>query len=316
LAFSGAGRAFCDSEGRFRQRIAFRVSTNGPFPRQVPRAPGISPVRLEQDEVMKNRAPIALLAVALLAVVSPLAAQSASASDTEALKAEIQSLKAGQQQIQKDIAEIKQILQAARNPQAAPDKAVNAVMNLAGEPVKGDKDARFTLIEFSEYQCPFCSRHVKNTVPQLDKEYIQTGKVKYVFRDLPLESIHKNAFKASEAAHCASEQGKFWQMHDRLFENQQALEVAKLTEHATAVGVDAKKFQACLDSGKYAAEIRKDMAEADRLGVSATPTTLIAVSQPNDPNVKVVKVIRGAQSFAVFKAAFDELLAPAPAARQ
>lgn len=261
---------------------------------------------------MKNRFPGTVLALALLAPVSPLAAQSS--SDTDALKQEIQSLKAGQQQIQKDIEEIKKILQAARTPQAgAPEKAVNAVVNIAGEPVKGDKDARFTLIEFSEYQCPFCSRHVKNTVPQLDKEYVQTGKVKYVFRDLPLESIHKNAFKASEAAHCAGEQGKFWQMHDRLFENQQALEVAKLTEHATAVGVDSKKFQACLDAGKYAADIRKDMADADRLGVSATPTTLIAVSQPNDPNVKVVKVIRGAQSYAVFKAAFDELLAPAPA---
>jgi protein-disulfide isomerase len=259
---------------------------------------------------MKNRVPSTVLALAFLLAVSPLAAQSA--SDTESLKQEIQSLKAGQQQIQKDIEEIKKILQAARNPAAAPDKAVNAVVNIAGEPVKGNKDARFTLIEFSEYQCPFCSRHVKNTFPQLDKEYIQTGKAKYVFRDLPLESIHKNAFKAGEASHCAGEQGKYWEMHDRLFENQQALEASKLAEHATAIGVDAKKFQACLDGGKYAAEIRKDMAEADRLGVSATPTTLIAISEPNDPNVKVVKVIRGAQSYAVFKAAFDELLGPAP----
>lgn len=263
---------------------------------------------------MTKRVPSTVLALAFLLAVSPLAAQPA--SDTEALKKEIQSLKAGQQQIQKDIEEIKKILQAARNPAPAPDKAVNAMVNIAGEPFKGDKDARLTLIEFSEYQCPFCSRHVKNTVPQLDKEYVQTGKVKYVFRDLPLESIHKNAFKAGEAAHCAGEQGKFWPMHDRLFENQQALEAAKLAEHATAVGLDAKKFQACMDGGKYAAEIRKDMADAERLGVSATPTTLIAVSQPNDPNVKVVKVIRGAQSYAVFKAAFDEILAPAPTAKQ
>lgn len=261
---------------------------------------------------MKNRIASTVVALALLAFVAPLGAQTP--SDTEALKAEIQSLKSGQQQIQKDIEEIKKILQAARTqPAAAPEKALNAMVNIAGEPVKGSKDARITLIEFSEYQCPFCSRHVKNTYPQLDKEYIQTGKAKYVFRDLPLESIHKNAFKAGEAAHCAAEQGKFWEMHDRLFENQQALEVSKLTGHATALGLDGKKFQACLDGGKYAAEIRKDMADADRLGVSATPTTLIAVSQPNDPNVKVVKVIRGAQSYAVFKAAFDELLAPAPA---
>ncbi len=264
---------------------------------------------------MKKRVPSIVFALAFLLAVSPLAAQSA--ADTEALKKEIQGLKAGQQQIQKDIEEIKKILQAARNPPAAaPDKAVNAVMSIAGEPVKGNKDARLTLIEFSEYQCPFCSRHVQNTFPQLDKEYIQTGKVKYVFRDLPLESIHKNAFKAAEATHCAEEQGKFWPMHDRLFANQQTLEAAKLADHATAIGVDAKKLQACLDGGKYAADIRKDMADAERLGVSATPTTLIAISQPNDPNVKVVKVIRGAQNFAVFKASLDELLAPAPMVKQ
>lgn len=264
---------------------------------------------------MKNRAKSPSLALAFLVLAgSPLVAQSP--SESEWLKGEIQSIKASQQQLQKDVDEIKKILQAAVNPAAAPDKAVNAVVNIAGEPVKGNKDARLTLIEFSEYQCPFCSRHVQNTFPQLDKEYVQTGKVKYVFRDLPLESIHKNAFKASEAAHCAGEQGdgKFWPMHDRLFANQQTLELAKLPEHATAIGLDAKKLQACLESGKYAAEIRKDIAEAERLGVSATPTTLIAVSQPNDPNVKVVKVIRGAQNFAVFKASLDELLAPAPAA--
>ena len=263
---------------------------------------------------MKKRVPSTVFALAFLLAVSPLAAQPA--ADTESLKQEIQSLKAGQQQIQKDIEEIKKILQAARNPAAAPDKAVNAVVNIAGEPVKGNKDARLTLIEFSEYQCPFCSRHVQNTYPQLDKEYVQTGKVKYVFRDLPLESIHKNAFKAGEAAHCAEEQGKFWPMHDRLFANQKTLEAAKLADHATAIGLDAKKFQACLDGGKYEAEIRKDIADAERLGVSATPTTLIAVSQPNDPNVKVVKVIRGAQNFAVFKASLDELLAPAPTVKQ
>lgn len=264
---------------------------------------------------MKNRAKSPFLALAFLVLAgSPIAAQSP--SESEWLKGEIQSIKASQQQLQKDVDEIKKILQAAVNPAAAPDKAVNAVVNIAGEPVKGNKDARLTLIEFSEYQCPFCSRHVQTTFPQLDKEYVQTGKVKYVFRDLPLESIHKNAFKAGEAAHCAEEQGngKFWPMHDRLFANQQTLELAKLPEHATAIGLDAKKLQACLESGKYAAEIRKDIAEAERLGVSATPTTLIAVSQPNDPNVKVVKVIRGAQNFAVFKASLDELLAPAPAA--
>jgi protein-disulfide isomerase len=149
-------------------------------------------------------------------------------------------------------------------------------------------------------------------MPTIDKDYIQTGKVKYVFRDLPLESIHKNAFKAAEAAHCAGEQNKYWEMHDRLFANQNALEPAMLTAHAQAIGIDAKKFQACLDSGKYADQIRKDIAEANKYGITGTPTTVIGMTQ-EDGKIKVARVIRGAQGYNAFKAAFDELLAPAAA---
>jgi len=99
-------------------------------------------------------------------------------------------------------------------------------------------------------------------------------------------------------------------MHDRLFANQQSLEPAMLTAHAQAVGVDSKKFQACLDSGKYAAQIRKDIAEANKLGITGTPTTVIGLTQPNDPKIKILRVIRGAQGYNAFKGAFDELLAP------
>ena len=125
---------------------------------------------------------------------------------------------------------------------------------------------------------------------------------------LPLESIHKNAFKASEAAHCAGEQGKFWEMHDRLFANQNSIEAPMLAGHAQAIGVDAKKFQACLDSGKYSAEIRKNIAEATKYGITGTPTFVIGLTQPNDPKtIKVLKVIRGAQNVSAFKDALDSL---------
>lgn len=134
--------------------------------------------------------------------------------------------------------------------------------------------------------------------------------MKYVFRDLPLASIHKNAFKAAEAAHCAGEQKKCWEMHDRLFENQKSLEPAMLTAHAAAIGLETKTFQACLDSGKYAAEIRKDIAEAGKYGIAGTPTSVIGLTQPNDSKIKVLRVIRGAQGYNAFKAALDELLAP------
>ena len=251
---------------------------------------------------LKRLFPVAL---ALLALVPSRAAFSQT-DDEKALRKDMEALKEGQQAIQKDIQEIKKLL-AARPTGAREELALNAMINTEGEPFKGNKNAKLTLIEFSEYQCPFCGRHVRDTFPNIDKEYIQTGKLKYVFRDLPLESIHKNAFKASEAAHCAGDQGKFWEMHDRLFANQNSLEPAMLTAHAQAVGVDTKKFQACLDAGKYAAEIRKDIAEATKYGIAGTPTSVIGLTQPNDSKIKVLKVLRGAQGFSVFKDALDTL---------
>jgi protein-disulfide isomerase len=243
-----------------------------------------------------------------------LVAASGFSQTNEDLKKDIQSLKEGQQAIQKDLQEIKKLI-AARPAAGAPgaEQAMNAVISVDGEPFKGDKNAKLTLVEFSEFQCPFCGRHVRDTYPQLDKEYIQTGKVKYVFRDLPLESIHKNAFKAAEASHCAGEQNKYWEMHDRLFANQNSLEPAMLSSHAQAVGVEPKKFQACLDSGKFAAAIRKDIAEANKYGITGTPTTVIGLTQPGSNSIKVLKVIRGAQNIAAFKEALDSLANEKPA---
>ena len=248
--------------------------------------------------------------IVLLALVPTRASLSQSADEVQSLKKDMQSLKDGQQAMQKDIQEIKKLLAARPAGGGGPDQAMNAVVSIDGAPFKGDKNAKLTLVEFSEFQCPFCGRHVRDTYPQLDKEYIQTGKVKYVFRDLPLESLHKNAFKAAEASHCAAEQNKYWEMHDRLFANQNSLEPAMLTAHAQAVGLDTKKFQGCLDSGKYAAQIRKDIADANKIGITGTPTTVIGMTQPNDPKIKVLRVIRGAQGFSSFKGVFDELLAP------
>jgi len=236
-----------------------------------------------------------------------------SSDDVQGLKKEIQGLKEGQQAIQKDLQEIKKLLASRPAAGAGADQALNALVDTKGDPSRGDNNAKLTLIEFSEFQCPFCGRHVKDTYPTIEKEYIQTGKVKYVFRDLPLESIHKNAFRAAEAAHCAGEQKKYWEMHDRLFENQKALTPTDLTAHAQAIGLDAGKFQQCLDGGKYAAEIRKDIADANKIGITGTPTTVIGITQPNDSRIKVLRVIKGAQSLATFKEALDTLAAkPAP----
>ncbi|HVR71451.1 MAG TPA: thioredoxin domain-containing protein [Vicinamibacteria bacterium] len=165
----------------------------------------------------------------------------------------------------------------------------------AGNPAKGPAGAPVTVIEFSDFQCPFCAR-VNPTLARLQETY--AGKVRIVFRDLPLLSIHKNAGHAAEAAHCADDQDKFWEMHDRLFANQQKLAPADLKEHAVALGLDAAAFNQCLDSGKYTPEWRRDAEEASRLGLSGTPAFFING-----------RLLTGAQPYEAFAQIIDEELA-------
>jgi protein-disulfide isomerase len=150
---------------------------------------------------------LVVLVVATSVGASRAAAQT-SAPD-EQMRRDIEALKDGQKAIQKDLEEIKRLLQG----RAVADALPRDPMSIAKDPVKGSRSAKVAVIEFSDFQCPFCGRYVKDTLPQLASEYVETGKVKYVFRDYPL-NFHKNAFKAAEAAHCAGEQDKFWEMHD------------------------------------------------------------------------------------------------------
>ena len=124
--------------------------------------------------------------------------------------------------------------------------------------------------------------------------------------DIPL-SIHKDAFRAAEATHCAEDQGQFWEMHDRLFENQRAIEPLK--GHAEALGLDVVAFESCMASEKYADAVRKDMAEAQKAGVSGTPSFVLGRTDPADPSkVKGISFIRGAQQFAAFKTEIEKAL--------
>ena len=131
--------------------------------------------------------------------------------------------------------------------------------------------------------------------------------MKYVIRDLPLESIHPLAFKAAEATHCAGEKGKYWEMHDRLFANQRELGGKDLSKHAQALGLDVAAFDQCLESGKYAGRIRKDMAEAQRLQTTGTPTFFLGVTEANGSQIKGTKMT-GAQPYQAFKDVIERLL--------
>ena len=125
--------------------------------------------------------------------------------------------------------------------------------------------------------------------------------------DFPLESIHKQALKLAEIAHCAGEQGKYWEMHDQFFTNQRALKPENWEAYGQVVGVEKFSFQQCIESGRYASKIRKDMAEGQKVGVRSIPTFLLGFTEP-DGKVKAVKMITGAQPYASFKEAMDSLL--------
>ena len=142
----------------------------------------------------------------------------------------------------------------------------------ASDPVRGNASAQVTIIEFSDFQCPYCQR-VSPTLKRVQQTY--GDRVRVIWKDFPLTQIHPQAFKAAEAAHCAGDQGKFWDYHDRLFADQRALLVDDLKRHASDMKLDTAAFGACLDGSKYAERVRDGVAAGTRLGVSSTPTMYI-----------------------------------------
>ncbi len=184
--------------------------------------------------------------------------------------------------------------------------SLSQTISVEDAPFKGDKNARVTLVEFADYQCPFCARYFRETLAQIEKDYIETGKVKYVFRDFPLKS-HTQAFKAAQAAYCAGEQGKYWDMHARLF-SVEPTDWQDLSHYTQPLGLDASKFQRCLNSDQSAAKVRKDLADGQKAGVKATPTFFLGLTEPNGSPIKAIKEIVGARPYTTFKDALDSLL--------
>ena len=177
------------------------------------------------------------------------------------------------------------------------------------DPIIGNPNAPITIIEFSDFQCPFCAKFHIQTLPKIIDEYIKEGTVKLVFRDFPIQSIHSNALPASLAAECANEQGKFKEMHDKLFDKQNEWNnknidnvIILFNQYALEIGLEEEKFDSCLRNGKYVEEIQKDLNDGRTYGISGTPGFFIG-------NDKIGFVeLKGAQPFESFKKVIDTQL--------
>jgi protein-disulfide isomerase len=188
-----------------------------------------------------------------------------------------------------------QDIQEENAPQQTPEESETVEVSVDDDPAIGSNNAKVTMILFSEFQCPFSGRFARDTFPQIKTDYIDTGKVKLVYRDFV---VHSTSQKAQEAAECANEQGKFWEMHDLLYQNQGALETDDLKGYASQLGLNTESFDSCLDSGKYESEVQKDTEDGRNYGVTGTPTFFING-----------KKFVGAQAYEKFKAEIEEALA-------
>jgi protein-disulfide isomerase len=244
-----------------------------------------------------------ILTLCMLAAVGAYAAQPR-ADDLVKLKDEVARLNAQQQQILDSLDELKRMIKGPGQAALKPP----ATMSVAGEPFKGQPGATLAIIEYADFECPFCRRFEHDVYPQIRDNYIATGKVKYFHRDMPLP-FHEGAMPAARAAHCASEQGKFWEMHDSLLGDAASLGAADIDERAGKLGLNVSELDACISSDRFADIIQRSVAEATQMQISGTPTFIIGTLDDQGNLMSVKTTVVGAYPFGTFKAAIDPLLA-------
>jgi len=174
------------------------------------------------------------------------------------------------------------------------EKELGNKISLENEPVLGESSAPVTIIEFSDFECPFCARYANTTFNQIKQAYIESGKAKIVFKNFPLP-FHRNAKIAAEAGECALSQGKFWEYKELLFKNQSALSVEDLKKYAVDLGLDAEKFNKCLDTDETRKEVEEDLKEGREANIEGTPSFLING-----------ELLVGAQPFSAFQKVIEK----------
>ena len=187
-------------------------------------------------------------------------------------------------------------------------------ISVGDDPSRKTGSPRLVLVEVADFQCPYCGKGAREVLPQVHEKYVRTGKVELVFVDLPLD-IHPHAFKAAEAAACAGDQKKFWEMHHHLFANQNDLAPERLPAHARQLGLDAAAFEKCLSGGRHGAAVRQDMKEVQALGITVTPAYLIG-RRVSGGKVEILHSIGGLPPYDYLEKKLDELLAAKPSRKE
>jgi protein-disulfide isomerase len=203
------------------------------------------------------------------------------------------------------VALLRGTLAPAQAPASDEGYPARVQMKLGGlEYSLGSATAPVTLVEFTDYQCPYCRRFQAEDWPQLKRDYIDTGKVRFIVRDLPL-SFHSNARPAAEAAHCAGEQGHFWPMHTGLLEKSADLSPQGLEARAKSLGLDLPRFRACIAANKYESAIAANAAQADALGIRGTPAFVVGAA---DRGRLDGVLLEGALPYNTFRMVLEALL--------
>jgi protein-disulfide isomerase len=204
------------------------------------------------------------------------------------------------------IAALAVIALAFAQPVRSADEVFGRVeMNLDNAPILGSPDAPITIVEFDDFQCPICHGFFVTVFGELKRNYIDTGKVRFYHRDLPIDTVHPNAMRAALAGRCANEQGKFWPLHDLMNANPEQLDLPHILAFAQTAGLDPSLLRRCITSGKYTKAIQHDVQEAAKLGAAGTPVFVIGKSTPKGVTGEM---LMGARTYAEFDRRLRTLL--------
>lgn len=264
---------------------------------------------------MLNRKSWAIgLATIALALASPAGAQTD--EQLETLLREMEAMRAEQQAIRQDLAEVRKLLESGAAPRPERERRGRppfkpTALEVGDSFVMGESTAPVTMFSFSDYHCPFCRRHALNVLPELIKNQVETGNLRIVMREMPIARLHPRAPAAAQAALCAGKQDQYLPMHDLLFAQRKNHTDEDLQEMGRTLGLDTGAFEACLDDPEVAATIQAEIQEGRSMNISGTPAFVFGATNPDNPEVvQVTGIVPGAAPLRSFESAIAGALEP------